>query len=298
MLRWRLGVVACAVALGACSSMPSTAAVVDGVEVSGTRLAAMSPDRDRAPHDLVRDLNLLILHEVLTTQAAVDFDLVASEEQIAEAFSDRVRGREDDVEEWLANRGSTRERVLLEAELDVIREALEDAMVESDEYGFDFDAAYRSFLGVNSRVCLRGLGITDPELTATIESGVETGETIASLSADHPGSTEIIDLGCNIPIEHGTLLAPVALDGEIGVAYIRETTDGTKYVVEVTERDAPAAEDVFEEVMQIGRERQGPLLFDAWVIDVLKSAEVTVDTSIGVWGTTTEGDVPTVTVEP
>lgn len=299
MLRRALPVIVMALTLGACSGLPSTAAVVDGVEVTGERLEAMDPGSDRSDDKLIKDLNLLILHQILTTRAASEFDLVATEQQITEAFDERIRASVEDEEEWLARRGSTPDRAMVEAELDVIRGILEEVMVESDEYGFDFDAAYRSFLGVNSRVCLRALGVTDPAAVPAIEEKVEDGVDIDTLAADHADSTETIDIGCNIPVEHGPLLAPVALDGEIGVAYLRETSDGSVYVVEVTERDAPAAEDVEEEVRTLGRERQGPGLFDAWVIEMLKSAEVEVDESLGVWGTTEEsGDIPTVAVAP
>ncbi len=299
MLKRSLSVIAMALVLGACSGLPSTAAVVDGVELTGERLEAMDPGSDRSDEKLIKDLNLLILHQILTSQAASEFDLVATDQQISEAFDERIRAGVDDVEEWLARRGSTPDRAMVEAELDVIRGVLEDLMVESDAYGFDFDAAYRSFLGVNSRVCLRGLGITDPAALPSIEEGVEAGADIDTLAGDHSDATEIIDIGCNIPVEHGPLLAPVALDGEIGVAYLRETSEGNTYVVEVTERDAPAAEDVEEEVRALGRERQGPLLFDAWVVRMLTSADVEVDESIGVWGTTAEsGDIPTVGLAP
>ncbi len=299
MLKRSVMVIAMMVVLGACSGLPSTAAVVDGVELSGERLEAMDPGPDRSDEKLIKDLNLLILHQILTTRAASEFDLVATEQQITEAFEERIRASVDDVEEWLARRGSTPDRAMVEAELDVIRGVLEDVMVESDAYGFDFDAAYRSFLGVNSRVCLRGLGITDPAALPSIVEEIEAGADLDTLAGDHAGATEIIDIGCNIPVEHGPLLAPVALDGAIGVAYLREASDGSTYVVEVTERDAPAAEDVEEEVREFGRERQAPLLFDAWVVEMLKSAEVEVDDSIGVWSATADSEeIPTVALAP
>lgn len=280
--------------LGACGSSEPIA-VVNGVEVTGERLDEMSPTDARDSEAEIRDLNLLILHEILTTRAESEFGLVASEDEIAARFDERVRGRESGIEEWLADRGSTPDRVMLEAELDVIRAELEDVMAESDDYGFDFDAAYRYFLSVNSRVCLQGLTIPAVEAVDEIERAVEDGTDVAGLAAAFPDATQELEIGCNIPVEFGPLLAPVALDADLGVAVLRETAEGTTFVVEVTERDAPAADEVRDEVIELGRERQAPGLFDAWVVELLRSAEVEVDESVGVWGATAEGDIPTVT---
>lgn len=298
MLRRGARALAGVLLLTACSGLPDTVAVVDGVRVAGDRLSEMSPTNDPDPSERIEDLNLLIIHEILTARAESEFGFVASGSQIEEAFDERVRGREEDLEEWLAARGSTPERAMLEAELDVIRNRLEDVMVESEDYGFDFDEAYRTFIGVNSRVCMEGLLIADQERADAIESAVERGSDLDTLASEFPGVVEATEIGCNIPIEFGPLLSPVAVDGEIGVAYLRETEDGTRYVVQVTERDAPDPGDVREEVIDLGRERQGPGLFNAWVIEQLKASEVEVDESVGVWATTEEGDIPTVAMAP
>jgi hypothetical protein len=295
MLKRAVTLSAVLVLFAGCGASSTAVAVVDGVEIGGDVLDSLSPGDDSTPEDVARDLNLLILYDILTRREQSEFDFVPTEAQIDEAFAERVRGKTEGVDEWLAGRGSTSERALLESELDVIRAELQDVMVMTDGYGFDFDAAYRSFLGRNSRVCLSVLVITDPGVTDDVETAAEDGASLDGLVSAFGDGVEILDVGCDLPIQLGPVLSPVAVDGEVGVAYLREGEDGSTFFVEVTERDAPSADDVRDEVMAVGRELQGPGLFDSWVLLALSEADVEVNEQVGVWSTAGDGsDVPSV----
>ena len=293
MNRLLVSVAAMSLVLVACTSPTDPAAIVDGVEISFARLDSMNIDGEIDDEERASSLFLLVLHQILSAGASEDFGFVASEAQVDAAFGRRAG--ESDVDERLARRGETRERVRVEAALDVIRDEIEEALVREDDSGFDFDRAYRGFLASNSRVCLVVLNLADAVLVDDIQSRVDAGEDLDAIFELYPDRTARLDMGCRSPIEHGPELAPVALDGEVGVSYARPTSGDAIYVAKVTERDAPAAEDVRELVILHGVETQGPELFNAWAVEQMTSARVEIADQVGTWepGPLSE-DVPTV----
>jgi hypothetical protein len=292
----RSSIVALVLLLAACTSAPGVVASVEGVDVSTEELNALNAAGASTEIDeRASSLYLLVLHRLLTTGAEADFQYAVGESELAEAFENRTRGLGEDIDAVLDERGVTRARVLLEAELDVIRGELEERLVRSDGHGFDFDEAFRGFLAVNSRACMVVLNLADAELVPDIQERVDAGEDLDAIFEVYPDRTARIDMGCASPIDHGQALAPVALDGEVGVSYSRPAGDGAIFVAKVTERDAPTADEVREEVMIYGVESQGPGLFNAWAAEILMSAEVDVADEIGSWrpGPDT-GDLPTI----
>lgn len=282
--------------LAACTSSPGVVASVEGVEVSAEELNALNVSgHSTEVEEQASSLYLLVLHRLLTTGAQADFQYAVPEAELTEAFDNRTRGLGENIDAVLDERGVTRDRIMLEAELDVIRGELEERLVRSDGHGFDFDEAFRGFLSVNSRVCMVVLNLADAELVPDIQARVDAGEDLDAIFEVYPDRTARLDMGCTSPVDHGQALAPVALDGEVGVSYARPAGDGAIFVAKVTERDAPSAEAVREEVLVYGVESQGPELFNAWAVDILMNAEVDVAEEIGTWGPGPDtGDVPTI----
>jgi hypothetical protein len=278
-----------------CSSGPEVVAVVDGTPIASEELEVLHPDAsDLMPDERAGSVYLLILHHLLVAGAEQDFAVVVDQTALDDAFADRTRRFGDDVDTGLEQRGVTRERVMLEAELDVIRGRVEKELIERGE-ALDLDAAYRQFISTNSMVCMTMLAPTAPEVEAEIAAFVETGVTLADVERELAEAVESVDLGCANPFRHPGPVQPGAGDGAIGRAYLRTFSDGTMYVVAVTERDAPALDEVMDEVLQIAAETQGPGLFDAWAVEILKTAVVEVEASIGTWQPTPDSnDIPTV----
>ncbi len=84
------------------------------------------------------------------------------------------------------------------------------------------------------------LTLADAGLVAEVEGGIEAGEDLDQVFAAYPDRTARIDMGCATPVQHGERLAPVALNGEVGRSYVRESGDGAIFVAKVTRRDEPA----------------------------------------------------------
>lgn len=283
------------VGLAACGE-PEVVAVVDGASIGAEQLAALHPDgADVGSEQLAASTYLLVLHRLLVTHAATDFDLAATDAAIDTAFGERAGGVDDSVDERLTNRGVTRARVRLESELDVVRALVEEEFVRRGGSGIDLDAAYRQFISVNSQVCMVMLAPVSADAEPRIEAFISETTTIDDVLAGIPDAVESVDLGCASPVQHPQPLQPVAVDGEIGRAYLRAFDDGTMYVAGVIERDAPDMNDVMDEVVEIAARSQGSALFEQWAFGILSSADVRIDRSIGTWESTPDtGDVPTV----
>lgn len=293
--RLAAGLIALALLASACSG-GGTAATIDGVEITSDRIETLHPaDAELDEQQRASTLFLIILHHLVTREAEAQFDLTSSDAEIEAALAVRLGDDEDTAAARLADRGVTRERVLLEAELDVLREKLQRAFVDRGGPEIDLDAAYRTFLGANSRACVTMLAPATDEAMSDIER-VTTGTiTLQAVQEELGDLVEPVDLGCDIPTQLPGPVQPIALDGEVGRAYLSTFSDGTLYVAGVTSRDAPPLDSVIEEVKRIASDSQGAELFDEWAFDLLRAADVAVDADLGVWeprdGT---GDVPTV----
>ncbi|MGF1668353.1 MAG: hypothetical protein ACFCVC_18995 [Acidimicrobiia bacterium] len=292
----KVSLVVLMIVLAACTSAPGVVASVEGVDLSAEELSALNAAGPSTEiEERASSLYLLVLHRLLTAGAQAEFEYAVPEAELTEAFDNRTRGLGEDIDAVLDERGVTRDRIMLEAELDVIRGELEGRLVRTEGHGFDFDEAFRGFLSVNSRACMVVLNLADAGLVPDIQARVDAGEDLDAIFEAYPDRTARLDMGCASPIDHGPALAPVALDGEVGVSYARPAGDGAIFVAKVTERDAPTADAVREEVLIYGVESQGPQLFNAWAADILMAAEVDVADEIGTWGPGPDtGDVPTI----
>lgn len=284
------------VAALACST-GGAAATVDGVAISHEALEQLHPGRSEVDaDDRASSLLLLIVHHLLVRSAEEEFGFSVPRDAQHDAFTARIAGYGNDLEAALESRGVTRKRVLLEARLDVIRQELERRLVLAGGDDVDMDAAYRTFVSVNSRVCLSALRVSDESIVAAVEDLVSTGADLEGVEESYPDRVERLHLDCGNPAELGPGLSSVALDAEVGEVHVVQKERGVVVAV-VDQRDAPELDDVRDEVLQIATESQGPRLFTAWAADLLRGAEVDVADSIGEWAPTagTNG-IPTVVV--
>ena len=289
-------VIAAGVLVTVACSADGPAASLDGTEIAPETIDQLHPvgteldDEQRAS-----SLLLVILHHLLRREASAQFGITPTDAEIAEALAVRAGADDDTLIQRLADQGVTRDRLLLEAELDVLRERVQLAFIDQDGPDVDIDAAYRTFIGVNSKSCVTLLAPTSDAAISDMETTVVGDISLADAQTVLGDSVESVDLGCDSPVQLPPPVQSVAIDGEVGRAYLSTFSDGTVYVAGVTSRDAPPLEDVMDEVRTIAAESQGAALFDEWAFGILRSADVTIDAALGSWeprdGT---GDVPTV----
>ena len=94
--------------------------MVEGVEIGVDELDALSAGDAVDAEERASSLFLLILHRLLTAEAKEDFGYEASATELEAAFAARTQGVSEDIDAMLSERGVTRRRVMLDAELDLI----------------------------------------------------------------------------------------------------------------------------------------------------------------------------------
>jgi hypothetical protein len=296
-------------AAAACSSEPGPVASINGTDITVEQLAALHVGdlAELTPQEEAGSVLLLLLHDGFLAAAADDFGIVPEPERVAEQITVRTARFGDGaaVDAALTRQGITRLRVELEAELDVLRDAVGEELVQREVPGFDIDAAYRSYVMGEGTVCVRHIQLLGAdgldEAVARLDGGEDFGDVAAELSADftasrpagEPGSGG--DLGCGAPGNHPPGFSDATLDAPVGEVYGPVFTSATVHLIVVYERDLPALAEVRAAVLDHAGPLQGPDLFRDWGVGVLRDATVEVASRYGSWGPLPETNgVPTV----
>ena len=312
-MRARLIVAAAALSLVgvACSSAPDIIATIDGIDIERDRFEALHPEGyELVPDQTASTLLLIMIHDAFY-QAAEDMGVSISDADLDAAFADRTQpavavGTLDEV---LANRGVTSERVRLESDLDALRSVLGPQLVRDEAEGFDLDAAYEDYLKVEARVCVRHILLGDTTNLEDIVNRANGGEAFDALArefsidnlAQRPEGESGAggDLGCSFPNSFGLGLADAALDVSVpvGEAFGPVISDRGLHVMVVYEREIPELSDVRADVVEGAVGSQAEDVFRTWAIGVLEAAEVDIHEDYGSWAPA-EGTNGVPTVRP
>lgn len=281
-------------------------ATVNGVSIPIINVTTLHEDFGQLSSDeIASSVLLLVLNQLLFNEAQAQFALVLDQAEIATAVDARTErfGTEARMNEVLAAQNETVTRLELEAQLDVMRATVGERLVRDGAEGFDIDLAYRQFLLTESTVCVQHIQVLTQEGFELVESRIAAGEDFATVAMENSldplvdrtdgGSGAGGDLGCrspaSTPFPEAAIEAPV--DEYVGPVF----TDVGTHLIRVYERDAPALEAVRDAVIEVGVETQAVGLFNAWAVQQLQAADVTIDEDFGTWGVLPETNgVPTV----
>ncbi len=292
--------------VGGCGDTASSN-IVDGVEITADDFAGLHVDSSELDEDeRAGSLLLLILREAFGTRATSDLDVVVDEADVNAAYEEYVerfatRGGIDSV---LDSLNQTPDRVRIEAELDVIRNGVADALVRTESPGFDLEAAYEAYLLAEAEVCLQLIQVAEgPDVDDALQR-LDAGEDFATVARElsidpfvgrDEGSGAGGDLGCSAPNALPGGLDSAALQAPLAEPTGPVLADTGLYLIEVYERTAPDLADVRSEVIDFAVDHQGPELFRQWAVEVLQTIDVDVAEDFGAWGMLPETDpVPTV----
>lgn len=281
-------------------------ATINDIEIDEERLAALRPtDAEPLADDIARDLLLVILHDGLADAALSELGVATTDAAAEDFFEQRTRSAAaiGPLDAVLANRGVTTQRVRLEANLDALRDVVGPELVRAEAPGFDIDAAYEDFLLREGEVCVRQIELASREDYDAAVDRLDSGEPFAAVAMDM--STDPLvgagearaggDLGCAPPRGLPLGLTARSLEATIGVPFGPVDLLTGAYLVLVYDRTLPELDSVRDEVREGAVDEQGEAVFQEWVFDVLRTADVTIDPGYGSWapreGT---GDVPTV----
>lgn len=301
MRRRGILVVSLVVALfgAACSSPPETIATIDGIDIARERFEAMHPDgADLVADERASTLLLLLIHDAFIASAERELGIILDEAVAAEALEVRTRSAEalGSVDEVLANRSVTLDRVRLEADLDALRAQVGPELVRMEAEGFNLDAAYGDYLKAEAHVCVNQILLAETvhliEIIERINGGEPFGDLAREFSQDslaqRPDGESGAggDMGCSFPNSFGFAIAEAVLDEEIpvGEAFGPVISDRGLHVLQIYERELPALDDVRADVVESAVDAQAEAVFNAWAIGVLQRAEVTIHEDWGSWG--------------
>lgn len=290
------------VALLASCSAASGATVVDGVQITTDEFDLLHidvgalDDDERAGSQL-----LLILREAFRREAGVGLGIEIDDGAVEAAYQTRIDGFESrgGIDTVLERANHTADRVRIEAELDVIRDAVGETLVRTEAPGFDIAKAYEAYLLAEAEVCVRLIqleaGSDFDAVAARLVGGEDFADVAREVSIDpfvgrEDGSGAGGELGCSAPSALPVGLNTATLSAPLGEATGPVATDNGLYLIVVYDRTAPDLADVRDEVVDLGVEQQGRELFRQWAVEVLQTVDVEVADQYGVWGVLPETD--------
>lgn len=295
----------------ACSTAAKPVVTIDDVQIAEADFAALHVDADDLDADeLAGSTLLLVLHHAFTLHAREELGVEPDRAAVDKRFGERTVGFEarGNVDEQLALRNLTRERVQIEAELDALQEAVAAHLVRSEAPGFDLAGAYDAYLLDEAEVCIQQIQIADVSHVDGVLERLAAGESFDEVARDvsidsfvdrEPGlSGAGGDFGCSTPGSLAVGLGAAAMSVPLGEPVAPVVSAVGVHVLWVSDRTIPQLEDAKSAVLEHAVPLQGQEMFRLWAVDLLQTIEVEVDQAYGRWAKLPETDpVPTVVPE-
>jgi parvulin-like peptidyl-prolyl isomerase len=273
--------------LAACGS-DDAVATVNGEEISFEAVQNLQYDSEieLTTAEYVELLDVYIAWTVFTQEARDQFGIDPTEDDIqAEVTKILFESNAPTQESFLEAQNLSVNGLQLTATQFLIEAGLETALAsEVPEIPLaEAEAALTEFPGDFTEICLTHILLaTEAEATdvvAQLAGGAEFAELAAALSQDPTSAPVGGDLGCAPASQFIPEFGDAGLVEPIGDVFGPLQTDFGFHVMVVAARTVPTVADVVAEL-------QSAAVFDeidAWYIDVLGAAEVTVDPAYGVW---------------
>jgi len=292
----------------ACSGGSDRVATIDDVTIPTEAFTALHVDvAELSDDEVARSALLLILHNAFTAEAQEALGIAPDPSLVDERFAERTetfRAR-GDLDEQLALYNLTRRRVEIEAELDVLRDAVGALLVRDEAPGFDLDAAYEAYLMDNAEVCIQQIRIDDVSIVDSLVARLESGEPFSDVARDVSIDPFVDreagrsgaggDFGCSAPMALPEGLGKAALTAPIDAPVGPVTSADGVHVLWVYDRTVAPLVEVRPAVLEHAIQIQSEEMFRLWAVDVLQKIDVELDPAYGRWAMLPETDpVPTV----
>jgi len=292
-LRKTLPLVVLALVFAACSSgAGGVAATVNGIDITVAEVQAMRAT-DAATVDkatFATDLTDAIIDRAVVNAAKVEFSIEPSESEIEVKVQNlRVQieeARGVSVEEFFATQNLPIERLHAIANQQVVRDKLVEHFGPEAVPATDADANLLLTTDPTGRVeaCIRHILVPTEQEAIDAKGRIDGGEEFADVATDigtDGTAAEGGDLGCQPLGLYVTEFRLAAADAEIGVVTEPVESEFGWHLILVESRDEPSLDEIKDEI-NLGRVNQ---LVDAWLVDIVKQATVTVDAQYGTWVT-------------
>ena len=286
-------ILALTVVLAACGSAGGVA-TVDGEPVTFDEVAALIPSEgDTVDTELfARSLMLVISEKVIRAEAQSQFGVVITEADITAKVAELVLQSGETEEAILTNYNLTvawlrsfgTQQLLADR---VIAALVADQPVPSEE---ELRARYEAMLpSITTQVCSSHILLNSPEEAQATLVRAEAGEDFAALAMElstGPSGPDGGDLGCASPDSYVPEFAAAVREAESGVPVGPVETQFGWHVILVSDRLAPAFEEVREQIVAELSTAGSEQLWVTWITDVLTAADVEVEAEYGTWTTT------------
>lgn len=283
--------------VAACGGSNALAATVNGAEITVGEVESLinSEEATIAKDQFAQFLGFLIQWEIIAQAAEEEFGIAVSEDEIS-AEADNIFAQAaapgESREDFVATRGVTEEFLRRVAEQGVINNALRavfltDAPEPTEEQvEAEFQTAALNF----TNVCASHILAETEEEAQTVLDRLADGEDFAALaqelSLDTASGASGGDLGCDTPSRYVEEFAQALMVAPVGEVYDTPVQSQFGYhIIFVSERTDPNPDDMpsVEEVVTFLKDQAVGGQINAWFLDRVAQAEVSVDESYGTW---------------
>lgn len=248
-----------------------------------------------------QDLTNTIVELIVIARAESDYDITFSDAEIEERRAELQASveQQSDYETFLTEQGFTDERVRRIAHQQLVAESVEEILLEdtdpiSDE---EIDAFVTDTIRGQTEVCASHILLETEEDAAAALERIRAGEDFATVAMDTstgPSGPDGGDLGCTTLGNYVPEFAAGAFDAEVDVPTEPVQSSFGWHIILVTERTEPEvdADVVRENAETVLSAQRGSPLVEAWLLEVVGEAEVSVEPEYGEWASS---PVPQVT---
>ncbi|MEA2024645.1 MAG: peptidylprolyl isomerase [Actinomycetota bacterium] len=285
MKRLLLLIAVFAVVLAACSGSSSTAATVNGTDVTVGDVEGLfyEIDAEFTDEQFAGYLNTVIQWTATEQRAETDLDYVPSEEEI-DAQVDSIlleSGYEGDLEAFMSEQNVSEEGLDRFATQSLIGDAVTESLTASGEMPTIEDAQQEIDENPleSTQVCASHILVATEEeaqtVTARLDDGEEFAVIAAEVSIDTGSGPAGGSLGCDTPARYVPEFAEATMTATIGVVTDPVGTEFGFHLILVEDRTLATADQVLVIMEQTA--------VSDWMVEAGANADVTVEEEYGTW---------------
>lgn len=279
--------------LAACSGGPGgVAATVNGIEIMVAEVQAMRTTEAATVNksDFASDLTDAIIDRAVVNAAKEEFSIEPSEAEVDAKVQELTVQIEDSqgvpVEEFFASQNLPIDRLRVIANQQVVRDKLFDQFETEAVPATDADATLllsSDTLG-RTTACVRHILLATEQEAIEAKARIDAGEEFAAVATEigtDATAPEGGDLGCEPLGLYVPAFAEAAASAQIGVVTAPVQSEFGWHLILVESREEPSLAELKEEITA-SRVNQ---LIDAWLVEIVTDATVTVEAQYGTWVT-------------
>ena len=280
-----------ALAAAACGGSSPTAATVNGTDITTADVDGLfyAPEEDLSDEQMAGYLSTLIQWTAIEQEAEAELDLEATQEQIDAEVETILfeAGYAGDLEGFLETQNVSETGVERYATQLLIEDAVIEAVTPTVEMPTLEDAqdAIETAPLEFTQVCSSHILVETEAEAETVIERLDAGEDFATVAAevsiDTGSGAEGGSLGCGAAATYVSAFAEATVSAPIGEVTGPVETEFGFHIIVVDERSVATPEDV----LPFMEEQVVFSATDAWLLDAVQTAEVTVDEQYGTWQT-------------